>query len=605
MLNNIGEPPQAQTPPLSKSVETKSPDDNVVKTAENAFKKGIVPARHRALSGNKITPIKIGGQPSEAALKEAKERHVSSRNEAVQGSPQSQEKASVEGRVEFPKITSSRLPKPPEGWGNFGEEKMLEFRNALLSGDADKVQEMIHTDPEIVNGCQEMYLRPLELAFIGGNNEVKQHLLNTPELNLLIIDDNGHTMIHRAALIDDHEIVDALKDKGLNDALGVEGGFGHTPSQIARHFGYERLEEKLKAPLSNRGDPQENDEVGGDVLNEKFVAEGFSLADQLEAMGSGMLKNAGVPFPDDDDQITYVSLPDPDLSDAEDKSSVENLPPEEKFRALVNESRRDGKANDTELVIDAASKFAEWSGGEMQKLEDQIENLEKGLSDASAIKKQRENIQRFAEQVSKLVDAGIKKNERKLSKESVRPTGLKYLSKKVNDFFKRVVNRKPDKPIEESSDKVGRLAEVKKKLSKLAEPAVSSDHKISIEEESNEIEKMAKTGQVREGRLMRAFDAQLEEYAKDVDISDEEKGVIGETFKEAVADLSQRVEEGEIEPLEAAGRVIDQWHNKIQEATTPVDLTVWEAVSSKFGNIEGTMKQVFEELFKKRSKSNG
>jgi ankyrin repeat protein len=162
-------------------------------------------------------------------------------------------------KAEGPKIGAQRAKsKPPAGWGKSGEKTMMKFRHALLKGDAEGVKAMIKDNPEIVNGCQNMYLRPLELAAISKDKEVINIIMNSEKLDVTLVDDNGHTMVHRAALIGDEDNIlgilsesDKVPDDVLESIKEAKGNFNLNPSEIAEKFNHTELAEKL-APAPNR-----------------------------------------------------------------------------------------------------------------------------------------------------------------------------------------------------------------------------------------------------------------------------------------------------------------------------------------------------------------
>ncbi len=142
---------------------------------------------------------------------------------------------------------------PPKGWGSVGKRKMLKFGNALLTGDVDKVESMVKKNPDIVNGCQKMYLRPLELAKLARTNksDVMKILLRSPDINVNVIDKNGNTLLHRACLVNDIEFAKVLLKEGAEPIRGAANKIDFLPWQIATFFNNEPLAKVVAPPYTN------------------------------------------------------------------------------------------------------------------------------------------------------------------------------------------------------------------------------------------------------------------------------------------------------------------------------------------------------------------
>ncbi len=146
-----------------------------------------------------------------------------------------------------------RLTLPPKGWGSVGEKKMLKFRKALLTGDVDKVKSIAKKNPDIVNGCQKMYLRPLELAKLARKNkqDMMKILLSSKKINVNVIDKNGNTLLHRACLVDDMEFAKVLLQNGAEPVRGAANKIDFLPWQIATFFNNEPLAKVVAPPYTD------------------------------------------------------------------------------------------------------------------------------------------------------------------------------------------------------------------------------------------------------------------------------------------------------------------------------------------------------------------
>ncbi|WP_377865398.1 ankyrin repeat domain-containing protein [Bacillus sp. R86525] len=153
---------------------------------------------------------------------------------------------------------------------------------AVISGDKEKVEELIKMDPSVVNEFSEDGWTPLHLVAYFGQKELASFLLeqgadihirakneneNTPlqaaiankqsELVALLIEkgsdvnavqSGGWTGLHEAALLGNEEIIILLLENGANKT--IKKNDGKTAYDIALEKGHEHLLHHLQGEVS-------------------------------------------------------------------------------------------------------------------------------------------------------------------------------------------------------------------------------------------------------------------------------------------------------------------------------------------------------------------
>ncbi|KWU56535.1 MULTISPECIES: ankyrin repeat domain-containing protein [Bacillus] len=161
-------------------------------------------------------------------------------------------------------------------------EQIISISQAVISGEKEKVVEIINTDPSVVNSFSEDGWTPLHLAAYFGQKEIASFLLeqgaeihirakneneNTPlqaaiankqsELVAFLIEkgsdvnavqSGGWTGLHEAALLGNEEIIILLLENGANKM--IKKNDGKTAYDIALEKGHESLLHHLQEEVS-------------------------------------------------------------------------------------------------------------------------------------------------------------------------------------------------------------------------------------------------------------------------------------------------------------------------------------------------------------------
>ncbi|MFK4289479.1 ankyrin repeat domain-containing protein [Bacillus sp. RC250] len=161
-------------------------------------------------------------------------------------------------------------------------EQIISISQAVISGEKEKVVEIINTDPSFVNSFSEDGWTPLHLAAYFGQKEIASFLLehgtnihirakneneNTPlqaaiankqiELVSFLIEkgsdvnavqSGGWTGLHEAALLGNEDIITLLLEHGANKT--TKKNAGKTAFDIAVEKGHEHLLHHLQEEVS-------------------------------------------------------------------------------------------------------------------------------------------------------------------------------------------------------------------------------------------------------------------------------------------------------------------------------------------------------------------
>ncbi|HDR3887094.1 TPA: ankyrin repeat domain-containing protein [Bacillus cereus] len=161
-------------------------------------------------------------------------------------------------------------------------EQIISISQAVISGEKEKVVEIINTDPSVVNSFSEDGWTPLHLAAYFGQKKIASFLLeqgaeihirakneneNTPlqaaiankqsELVAFLIEkgsdvnavqSGGWTGLHEAALLGNEEIIILLLENGANKM--IKKNDGKTAYDIALAKGHESLLHHLQEEVS-------------------------------------------------------------------------------------------------------------------------------------------------------------------------------------------------------------------------------------------------------------------------------------------------------------------------------------------------------------------
>ena len=161
-------------------------------------------------------------------------------------------------------------------------EQIISISQAVISGEKEKVVEIINTDPSVINSFSEDGWTPLHLTAYFGQKEIASFLLeqgaeihirakneneNTPlqaaiankqsELVAFLIEkgsdvnavkSGGWTGLHEAALLGNEEIIILLLENGANKM--IKKNDGKIAYDIALEKGYESLLHHLQEEVS-------------------------------------------------------------------------------------------------------------------------------------------------------------------------------------------------------------------------------------------------------------------------------------------------------------------------------------------------------------------